>query len=105
MLSCNQQQEANEQQSLQQNIQPAQTISLAISGMDCDGCVKSVTDAIRSIEGVEDVVVSLDKGTANIKGSKLELNNIFLAIDDAGYGATLLDTTLVTTPADSSTQQ
>lgn len=97
LMGCNQNQEASDQQTLQQEIQPAQTISLSISGMDCEGCVKSVTEAVRSVEGVEEVVVSLEKGTATVKGTNVDLSKVFAAVDDAGYGATLLDSTLDST--------
>lgn len=109
LMGCNQDQVASDQQTLQQPIQAAQTISLSISGMDCEGCVKSVSEAVRTVEGVEEVVVSLDKGTATVKGTNIDLTKVFAAVDDAGYGATLLDSTLDTTlyakPDDSTSVQ
>lgn len=101
LFSCDQKPVVSDQQNNKQEIQAAQTISLSISGMDCEGCVKSITEAIQSIDGVEDVVVSLEKGTASIKGSNVELNKLITAIDDAGYGATLLDTTFYDQAKDS----
>jgi copper chaperone len=101
LISCDKNLVVKDQQIAKQEIQAAQTISLSISGMDCEGCVKSITEAIQSIDGVEDVVVSLEKGTASIKGSNVELNKLITAIDDAGYGATLLDTTFLAQPKDS----
>jgi copper chaperone CopZ len=108
-MGCNQDQVASDQQTLQQPIQAAQTISISISGMDCEGCVKSVSEAVRTVEGVEEVVVSLDKGTATVKGTNIDLTKVFAAVDDAGYGATLLDSTLDSTlyakPDDSTSVQ
>jgi copper chaperone CopZ len=74
-------------------IQAAETITLSISGMDCEGCVKSVTEAIKGVDGVAEVEVSLENHTAIIKGSKVDLFLLTAAVDSAGYGATPVDST------------
>lgn len=81
-------------------VQAAETITLSISGMDCDGCVKSVTEAIKGVEGVSEVEVSLESNTAVIKGLSVDLMKLTAAIDEAGYGATPFDPTAPVAPAD-----
>lgn len=81
-------------------VQAAETITLSISGMDCDGCVKSVTEAIKGVEGVAEVEVSLEAHTAVIKGSSVDLMKLAAAIDEAGYGATPFDPNAPVAPAD-----
>ena len=39
-----------------------------ISGMKCDGCVKTVTEKLSAVRGVESVHVDLDKKQATIQG-------------------------------------
>lgn len=82
-------------------IQAAETITLSISGMDCDGCVKSVTEAIKGVDGVAEVEVSLDNQTAIIKGGAIDIMKIAAAIDEAGFGATPFDPDAIISPADS----
>ena len=39
-----------------------ETLEFKVEGMDCDGCVKSVTRMLTGIAGVEKVEVSLAEG-------------------------------------------
>lgn len=80
-------------------VQAAETITLSISGMDCDGCVQSVTEALKGVEGVAEVEVSLEEQTAVVKGSTLDVLKLAAAVDEAGYGATPFDPNA--TPAES----
>ena len=41
--------------------------SVKIKGMSCNHCVMAVTKALKEIEGLEDVEVSLDKAEATYK--------------------------------------
>jgi len=82
-------------------VQAAETITLSISGMDCDGCVKSVTEALKGVEGVAEVEVSLENHTAVVKGGSLDIMKLAAAIDEAGYGATPFDPDAPVAPADS----
>lgn len=36
-----------------------------VTGMKCQGCVKTVTEKLSAVRGVEKVVVDLDKKTSN----------------------------------------
>lgn len=57
---------------------------ISIEGMSCEHCVKSVTGALEAIEGVNNVVVSLDDNTATVE---TDVDNEILknAIEDEGY--------------------
>ncbi len=81
-------------------VQAAETITLSISGMDCDGCVKSVTEAIKGVEGVAEVEVSLENQTAVVKGGSLDIMKLAAAVDEAGYGAMPFDPVAPLAPVD-----
>ena len=64
-----------------------ETISIPIEGMTCGGCVKSVTGVLQKIDGVKNVVVSLEKKQVEIQFDEAKTSpRIFKqAIEDAGY--------------------
>ena len=41
-----------------------QTVTLGISGMTCGGCVRSVTNVLKALDGVAKAYVSLEKNCA-----------------------------------------
>jgi copper chaperone len=66
-----------------------QTVELKVEGMDCEGCVKSVTRMLSGVAGVASVDVSLEKALARItydpaKAGPAEFKR---AIERAGYKA------------------
>ena len=66
-----------------------ETVELKVDGMDCQGCVKSVTRMLYGVAGVADVNVSLEQGRARItydpaKAGPAEFKR---AIERAGYKA------------------
>jgi copper chaperone len=64
-----------------------ETLSLAVHGMTCGGCVASVTRLLKAIPGVDDVEVSLHPGQARVTFDPARANAAALrtAIEDAGY--------------------
>ena len=58
-----------------------------VSGMSCAHCVKAVTDALTALEGVENVNVSLEEGTAKVThdAQVATLQIITAAIEEEGY--------------------
>jgi copper ion binding protein len=59
---------------------------ISIEGMSCNHCVKHVTDALKAIEGVSKVEVSLKNGKAIIEAENTVSNaEIIDAVNDAGY--------------------
>ncbi len=55
-----------------------------ISDMMCNHCVESVTKACKSVEGVENVEVSLNDKTAVVEGN-FDEQKILQAIEDIGF--------------------
>jgi copper chaperone len=43
-----------------------ETVELKVEGMDCEGCVKSVTRMLSGMPGVQKVNVSLAEGKARV---------------------------------------
>lgn len=41
--------------------------TLNVSGMNCQHCVKSITEGLNAVEGVEKVVVSLENKTVTVE--------------------------------------
>ncbi|GAA1168100.1 heavy-metal-associated domain-containing protein [Nesterenkonia sandarakina] len=63
------------------------TTSYAVEGMTCGHCVGTVIEAIKALEGVEDVRIDLQAGgvsTATVTGSTASAA-LRTAIEDAGY--------------------
>ena len=66
-----------------------ETANIAIEGMTCEGCVKSVTRTLQGVPGVERVEVFLDEGRAEVAydPGKAGLADLKRAIERAGYEA------------------
>ena len=65
-------------------------ITLSVTGMTCDHCVRSVTKALQAVAGVEKVSVSLDTGRARVDGKAVPAA-LIRAIEDEGYKAQVAD--------------
>ena len=60
--------------------------TINVKGMSCPHCVKHVTKALSGMDGVTDVVVDLDAGTASFKTSRdIPHTELAAVLDDAGY--------------------
>jgi copper chaperone len=66
-----------------------ETIELKVEGMDCDGCVKSVTRMLSSVAGVQSVDVSLAAARAKVTydPAKASVAQMKKAVERAGYKA------------------
>ena len=63
--------------------------TLNIEGMVCMNCVKHVDKALREIQGVTEVSVSLEAKTAQVQmGQKVPDDALKAAVEDAGYQVT-----------------
>ena len=60
--------------------------TLSITGMTCDNCVKHVTNALSSVEGVRSVTVDLASGLGEIEGDA-QVASLIAALEDEGYQA------------------
>lgn len=66
-----------------------ETIELKVEGMDCDGCVKSVTRMLSGVAGVQKVDVSLAEGKASVTydPAKSGVTELKRAVIRAGFKA------------------
>ena len=66
-----------------------ETVELKVEGMDCQGCVKSVSRMLSGVAGVQQVEVSLDEGRARVTfdPAKASLAEFRKAVERAGYKA------------------
>jgi copper chaperone CopZ len=67
----------------------AQTLELSITGMTCDHCVHSVTEAAKSTAGVTSATVSLDDKSATVTGENVDVKALIAAIEEEGYEASV----------------
>ncbi|HCQ29550.1 MAG TPA: heavy metal-binding domain-containing protein [Flavobacteriales bacterium] len=60
------------------------TVEFSVEGMSCGHCVKGVTNAITSVDGVQDVSVSLENNSATVTfdESKTSIDKIKQAVND-----------------------
>jgi copper chaperone CopZ len=69
----------------------AKTIVIPVEGMVCYACAATVKRSVKSLAGVIDVEVNLEKRTAKVTyaANKVSAERIAAAIDQAGYRAGL----------------
>ena len=62
---------------------------IRVSGMTCQGCVRSVTRVLEAVPGVDAVEVSLERGEADVRydPARTAVPALRKAVEDAGYGA------------------
>ncbi|CAM9011421.1 unnamed protein product [Wickerhamomyces anomalus] len=64
---------------------------LTVSGMTCGACSSAVTNALTSIDGVQDASVSLITEEANVKhSSSVSATDLQTAIEDCGFDAIVI---------------
>lgn len=65
-----------------------QTEMLKVTGMTCGGCASAVTRALVAVDGVHNVNVLLRSGEATVDFDEMmtSLDNLKLAVVEAGYG-------------------
>jgi copper chaperone len=68
-------------------------ITLKVSGMSCEHCVKAVNNALAAIPGVKDIAVSLKDGKVSFSHDPAlaALDGIKTAITEEGYEVSSLD--------------
>lgn len=66
------------------------TKKLNVTGMMCQHCVAHVTKALEGVDGVSDVAVSLEEGTATCEAAEGVTDEALVAaVAEAGYEATV----------------
>ena len=60
--------------------------TIKVNGMSCGHCLGAVTEALKAIDGLENVVVDLDKGEASYdEGKPVSKEEIAKAINAIGF--------------------
>ena len=64
-----------------------QTVTLGVSGMTCGGCVRSVTNVLKALDGVAKADVSLEKANAVVEfdPAKVQLAALRRSVEEAGF--------------------
>lgn len=65
---------------------PNMSTTLTVEGMSCDGCERSVTDALESVAGVEGAEADRESDTATVRGDA-DVDELVAAVEEAGYQA------------------
>jgi copper chaperone len=67
-----------------------ETRVLAIEGMTCDNCIKTLTKALKGVNGIKDVSVDRQnaRATVTFDTTKTDMAAIHEAVVRAGYKAT-----------------
>ena len=62
---------------------------IAITGMTCASCVRSVETALAAVAGVESAQVNLanERATVRLDPARVEMGALVRAVERAGYGA------------------
>ena len=62
-------------------------VTFKVEGMNCDHCVRHVTDALLGIDGVKSARAELGSETAYAESAReIDKDVIARALDEAGYG-------------------
>jgi copper chaperone len=64
-----------------------QTVTLGISGMTCGGCVRSVTNVLKALDGVAKAEVSLERNNAVVDydPGKVGIDQLKRSVEEAGF--------------------
>ena len=73
-----------------------QTELMKVTGMTCGGCISNVTHALKAIDGVGDVKVSLSGGEATVQYDErlTSPDQLKSAVQGAGYGVDVTNAAL-----------
>jgi uncharacterized protein len=58
---------------------------LIVEGMNCSHCVRTVTESLKRVPGVEAVAVTLENGRAHVEGEHLDPAALKKAVEGVGY--------------------
>ena len=64
-----------------------QTVTLGISGMTCGGCVRSVSNVLKALDGVTKAEVSLERNNAVVDydPGKVKVEQLKRSVVEAGF--------------------
>lgn len=62
------------------------SITLTVTGMSCEHCEESVTEALEGVPGVESATADRDAERATVEGDA-DIDALVAAVESAGYEA------------------
>ena len=60
-------------------------VAFIVKGMTCIHCKETVTEAIKTCDGIQDVTINLESGQTFIYGNNLNKQHIITSINNVGY--------------------
>jgi len=60
-------------------------IAFIVKGMTCNHCKETVTEAIKTCDGIQDVTINLESGETFIYGNNLNKQHIITSINNVGF--------------------
>ena len=67
----------------------SETTTVAVQGMTCGHCAKSVREAVQPLPGISEVQVSVKTGTMTVTADgPIDHDALAAAVSDAGYAVT-----------------
>ncbi len=64
-------------------------IHLNVAGMTCGSCVKHVTNALESLDGVSNIHVDLQNGKVHLDRTSRKSDDLIYALNEDGYPSSL----------------
>jgi len=68
-----------------ENLENKADLSFIVKGMTCNHCKETVTEAINTCDGIQDVTINLESGQTFIFGNNLNKQHIITSINNVGY--------------------
>jgi uncharacterized membrane protein YraQ (UPF0718 family)/copper chaperone CopZ len=68
-----------------ENLKNKADLSFIVKGMTCNHCQETVTEAINTCDGIQDVTINLESGQTFIYGNNLNKQHIITSINNVGY--------------------
>jgi uncharacterized membrane protein YraQ (UPF0718 family)/copper chaperone CopZ len=68
-----------------ENLKIKADLSFIVKGMTCNHCKETVTEAINTCDGIQDVTINLESGETFIYGNNLNKQQIISSINNVGY--------------------
>ena len=60
-------------------------VTFIVKGMTCNHCKETVTEAIKTCDGIQDVTINLESGQTFIYGNNINKQHIITSINNVGY--------------------
>lgn len=58
---------------------------IKVQGMACEGCEKRIQNALKNMEGIENVVANHKEGAVIIKVNEIDIDKVKERIKDLGF--------------------